>query len=91
MYGGTHNNDAIALKTSFRNMYEQNTSVLKGGGASLVVQCRRHVRQKKVYCRVGLRYSTWGEVRASTDTLVGQCSFHELLGWGEVVPQGFSY
>ena len=43
---------------------------------------------EQAYCRVSLRYSTWGEVRASTGTLVGQRSFHELLGWGEVVPLG---
>ena len=29
-------------------------------------------KTEKAYCRVSLRYSTWGEVRASTGTLVGQ-------------------
>ena len=39
--------DAIALRNSFRNRYEQNPSVLEGEGASLVVQGRRHAGQNK--------------------------------------------
>ena len=37
----------ISLKISFRNKYEQRLSVLEGGGASLVVKCRRHEGQNK--------------------------------------------
>ena len=82
-------NDAIALKTSFRNTYEQNPSVLEGGGG-IIGNARLSLHEtEQAYCRVSLRYSTWGQVRASIGTLVGQRSFHELLGWGEVVPLGY--
>ena len=85
---GIHIDDAIALKTRFRDMYEQKHYVLEGGGASLVVKCRLHARQKKVYRRVSLTSSKWVEARASTDSLVGPHSFHEILGKGEVMPVG---
>ena len=63
-------NDDIAQKISFRDKYEQ--KVLEGGGASLVVKCRLPEKQNIVYCCVTFRYSTWGEVHARTDTLVGR-------------------
>ena len=80
--------DDIGLKISFRNRFEQNPSVLDGGGASLVVRCRLQEERNKVYCRVTFRFSTWTEVHASTDTLVGQPPYLETRGWEEVVPFG---
>ena len=80
--------DDIGLKISFRNRFEQNTSVLDGGGASLVVRCRLQEEPNKVYCRVTFRYLTWNEVQARTDTLVGQPPYLETRGWKEVVPFG---
>ena len=80
--------DDIALEISFRNKYEQKLSVLEGGGASLVVKCRLLAKQNIVSCCVTFRYSTWGEVPARTDTLVGQPPYQVRRGWGEVVPLG---
>ena len=80
--------DDISLKSSFRNKYEQNPSVLDGGGASLVVRCRLQEERNKVYCRVTFRFSTWTEVHARIDTLVGQPPYLVRRGWEEVVPFG---
>jgi hypothetical protein len=86
--GSEYKYDDIGLKISFRNRFEQNPSVLDGGGASLVVRCRLQEERNKVYCRVTFRFSTWTEVHASTDTLVGQPPYLETRGWEEVVPFG---
>jgi hypothetical protein len=80
--------DDIGLKNSFRNRYEQNTSVLDGGRASLVVRCRLQEERNTVYCRVTFRFSTWPEVHASTDTLVRQLPYLVRRSWEEVVPWG---
>ena len=77
--------DDIALKSSFRNRYEQKSSVLEGGGASLGVKCRLHVKQNIVSCSVTFRYSKWGEIHAHIDTLNGQPPDLVRRGWGEVV------
>jgi hypothetical protein len=87
-YGCDDEYDDISLRISFRNRFEQNPSVLDGGGASLVVRCRLHEERNKVYCRVTFRYLTWNEVQARTDTLVGQPPYLETRGWEEVVPFG---
>ena len=77
--------DNIALEISFRTKYEQKPSVLEGGGASLVVKCRFCAKQNIVSCCVTFQYSTWVEVPACKDTLVGQPSYQVRRGWGEVV------
>jgi len=57
-------------------------------GASLVLECRLHGDQNRVSCCVTFWYSTWCEVHARTDTLVGQLPYLVRRGWGEVVPKG---
>jgi hypothetical protein len=80
--------DNFGLDISCRNKYEQMSSVLEGGGASLVVQSRVHGKPNIVCCRVSVRFPTWAEVHASTDTLVCQPPYLVTRGWEEVVPWG---
>ena len=88
--GNEAKHDAIAQESSFRDKYEQTPFVLEGEGASLVVQRSSSRETEQVYCRVSLRFSTWGQVRASTGTLVGQPPYLVRRGLGEVVPVGSS-
>ena len=55
---------------------------------SLVVQSRVHGKPNIVCCRVSVRFSTWAEVHARTDTLVRQPPYLVTRGWEEVVPWG---
>ena len=80
--------DNFGLDISCRNKYEQMSSVLEGGGASLVAQSRLHGKPNIVCCRVSVRFSTWAEVHARTDTLVRQPPYLVTRGWEEVVPWG---
>ena len=47
-------------------------------------------KTEQVYCRASFRFSTGGEVWASTGTLVGRPPYLVRRAWGEVVPVGSS-
>ena len=87
-YSGLHEDHKIVKHLSIRDAFKKNNG--KKFGISLVVKCRLHEKQNKVYCCVTFWYSTWGEVPARTDTLVGQPSYHVRQAWGEVVPEVLS-
>ena len=52
----------------------------------MVAQFRRLGKPNIVCCHVSVRFYTWAEVHARTDTLVRQPPYLVTRGWVEVVP-----